>query len=615
MMASTLLRCRSVIRRRPASSLVAASIASGAVCACYSEWNADRRDDEDGLSKIPRDHYDPNAIAAHWERRPVSIVRRLANVAGEILPVAGEYVLEFHLRPRLRSTLNLDDEDSALVADDTRELERDLSRKLRAALTNLGPTFVKVGQQLSIRPDLVSPVVLGELQRLCDAVPPFDDEVAMRVLAKELKSAAAASSRGDDDDEEENETVLGAEEVEATILKVFEDMPDLVASASLGQVYKATLRSNDDDNDSVDDVRDRTSGEVAIKIQRPDMLSTVSLDLFLLVSYGKMVDGLCSVLTNQIPYHETFLNGFANGAYMELNYVQEAENQTYFRNELHSRFHGGNNNNGGPSSVNGHKFNFPFLRGGRRGSNVVEKVIVPKVFDEFTTRRVLVSEWIDGIPLAQAPAEQIRELIPIGVELFLCQLLDIGRFHADPHPGNLYVTKSKIDGTTPTLCLLDFGLVAHVSEGARDNMTRAIVNLLQGDYDTLIAHDAKNLGFLPHDMDVTKLKPVLKTILKEGLLGAGSNLHDRRRNLMAISNELNEVFFQHPFSVPPFFALVTRGLGLLEGIALTGDPSFDIFQASYPYAKRRAIETFSVKDYGKISRNMISLRRTATELN
>lgn len=122
----------------------------------------------------------------------------------------------------------------------------------------------------------------------------------------------------------------------------------------------------------------------------------------------------------------------------------------------------------------------------------------------------------------------------------------------------------------PTLALLDFGLIADVDENARNSMTNAIVNLLQGDYDTLIAHDAKQLGFLPRDMDVTPLKPVLKTILKTGLVDSGSNLHDRKRNLMAISNELNEVFFEHPFSVPPFFALVTRGLGLLEGIALSG---------------------------------------------
>ena len=115
------------------------------------------------------------------------------------------------------------------------------------------------------------------------------------------------------------------------------------------------------------------------------------------------------------------------------------------------------------------------------------------------------------------------------------------------YEGNLYVTTSKIDGITPTLCLLDFGLVAHVSVTDRNNMTAAIVNLLQGDYDTLISHDAKRLGFLPHDTDVTELTPVLKTILKEGLVDAGSNLHDRKRNLMAISNELNEVFFQYPF--------------------------------------------------------------------
>jgi hypothetical protein len=113
--------------------------------------------------------------------------------------------------------------------------------------------------------------------------------------------------------------------------------------------------------------------------------------------------------------------------------------------------------------------------------------------------------------------------------------------------GNLYVTTSRVDGVTPTLCLLDFGLIAHVSEAARSNMTRAIVNLLQGDYDALISRDAKDLGFLPLDMDVTEVTPVLKKILKEGLLESGSNLHDRKRNLMAISNELNEVFFRYPF--------------------------------------------------------------------
>eukprot|EP00584_Thalassiosira_punctigera_P026793 CAMPEP_0172578692 /NCGR_PEP_ID=MMETSP1067-20121228/138866_1 /TAXON_ID=265564 ORGANISM="Thalassiosira punctigera, Strain Tpunct2005C2" /NCGR_SAMPLE_ID=MMETSP1067 /ASSEMBLY_ACC=CAM_ASM_000444 /LENGTH=602 /DNA_ID=CAMNT_0013371391 /DNA_START=9 /DNA_END=1813 /DNA_ORIENTATION=+ len=596
---------RRSVRRRPASSIAAAASVTAVGYAYHVERNAPALRDDSSPSPttpttttIPRDRYDPDAIARHWESRPVSIARRLLGVAGELGPVAGEYLVEIQLRPRLRRGSS-DAEDDATTTEAKRkklELERSLSQKLRASLTRLGPTFVKIGQQLSIRPDLVSPVVLHELQRLCDAVPPFEDEIAMKVLAEELSPATGDDATG--------KSTSNAKEVRNAILDVFEEVPQLVASASLGQVYKATLRSTDDDDaDSTttnDSVPRTQKQHVAIKVQRPDMLETVSLDLFLLVSYGKVVDFLCSFLTNQIPYHETFLNGFANGAFMELNYVHEAENQTYFRNELHARFH---NNNKPPDDQKHNKYSIlPFLRSLRNnnGRNT-ERVIVPRVYEQFTSRRVLVSEWIDGTPLARAPKEQIRELIPIGVELFLCQLLDIGRFHADPHPGNLYVTTSRIDGITPALCLLDFGLVAHVSEDARNSMTRAIVNLLQGDYDTLIAHDAKHLGFLPHDTDVTELKPVLKTILKEGLVEAGSNLHDRKRNLMAISNELNEVFFRYPFSVPPFFALVTRGLGLLEGIALTGDPSFDIFQASYPYAKRRAIETFSVKDYGKIS--------------
>lgn len=140
------------------------------------------------------------------------------------------------------------------------------------------------------------------------------------------------------------------------------------------------------------------------------------------------------------------------------------------------------------------------------------------------------------------------------------------------------------------LCLLDFGLCSDIDETARRAMTKAIVHLLTGDFDSLVAEDAKELGFLPQDLDTKELQPLLKTILTKGLLESGSNLHQRKRKLMDISNELNDVFFNHPFSVPPFFALVTRGLGLLEGIALSGDPDFDIFQASVPYARRRAVE-------------------------
>jgi predicted unusual protein kinase regulating ubiquinone biosynthesis (AarF/ABC1/UbiB family) len=106
-------------------------------------------------------------------------------------------------------------------------------------------------------------------------------------------------------------------------------------------------------------------------------------------------------------------------------------------------------------------------------------------------------------------------------------------------------------------------------------------------------------------MDVSDIKPILAKILTQGLLESGSNLHERKRKLLEISDDLNEVFFRYPFSVPPFFALVTRGLGLLEGIALTGDPSFDIFRASYPYARGRAAEMLG-------TRSLQAMRRRVT---
>ena len=128
-------------------------------------------------------------------------------------------------------------------------------------------------------------------------------------------------------------------------------------------------------------------------------------------------------------------------------------------------------------------------------------------------------------------------------------------------PGNLLITND-----TGKLCLLDFGLCAHVNPKARLAMTKAIVHLLARDFTALVEEDAKELGFFPDDFeDIASLTPILTKVLMGGLLEPGSDLQKRKRKLMEISGELNEIFFRYPFQVPPFFALVTRGLGLLEG--------------------------------------------------
>ena len=498
------------LSKRPILSITAGALAASTSYAYYAEFEANKKNNSSHqvVHALSRE-YNRDEIASYWKDRPITVVSRVGTIGYEVLPIVLNYVVDFKLFR--------DDTDNVTIE----KKYHDHACLLRQALTRLGPAFIKFGQQLSIRPDLLPPVVLKELQKLCDAVDPIPDSVAMKTI----------------------EIELGRDVLDSQV----ENMA-LVAAASLGQVYKAKLK---------------TGETVAIKVQRPDMIESVSLDLFLLNQYGLFLDTIFDILTEQVPFHVDFIDCFARGSFEELDYELEAANQNYFRQEFEKR-----------------KF----------------KVHIPKVFEDLTSRRVITTEWVDGVKLADAEKSRIRELIPVGVELFLTQLLDIGRFHSDPHPGNLLVTNEG------TLCLIDFGLCAEIDAQSRKAMTEAIVHLLAGDFDTLIAKDAKDLGFLPKDMDVTELHPLLSKILREGLLESGSNLHARKRRLMNISNELNEVFFKYPFSVPPFFALITRGMGLLEGIALSGDPDFDIFKASLPYASRRAAKIYGTRSFDRILR-------------
>ena len=196
---------------------------------------------------LPR-HYNWDDLHDYWSIRPVSALARLGQIASEVTPLLFRYLVDFKFRPQ---------------STDSDALSRQHAKAWREALTRLGPAFVKAGQQLSIRPDLVPPVVLQELQTLCDSVQPVSDEIAMSVLQDELQCPPH---------------------------EIFDNLR-LVASASLGQVYKGTLK--------------RDGQEVAVKVQRPGMTESFSLDLFLLQQWGVFMDAWTSVVTHQTPYHKS----------------------------------------------------------------------------------------------------------------------------------------------------------------------------------------------------------------------------------------------------------------------------------------------------------------------
>merc|ERR1719203_1853707 len=236
------------------------------------------------------------------------------------------------------------------------------------------------------------------------------------------------------------------------------------------------------------------------------------------------------------------LDEFAFRFYQELDYNLECENGTKMREQM----------------------------------SVLPDVLIPKNYPEYTSRRVHVAEWVEGEKLSQSNADDVGALVNLGVIAYLTQLLDFGFFHADPHPGNMMRTENG------KLCILDFGLMTEVTDNQKYGMIEAIAHLLNRDY-TEIGQDFINLDFIPEGTNTDPIVPALTNVFDAALAGGGA----KSINFQALAADLAEITFEYPFRIPPYFALVIRAIGVLEGIALVGNPSFAIIDEAYPYIARR----------------------------
>ena len=143
-------------------------------------------------------------------------------------------------------------------------------------------------------------------------------------------------------------------------------------------------------------------------------------------------------------------------------------------------------------------------------------------------------------------------------------------------------------------------------------MTKTIVHLMQGDVPGLV-QDAVELGFLPEDVDKSSLTPVLQKVFDSAQLAVTDQvksgltykaIQGRRKQFWAVSFDLNKIFYLYPFLVPDYFALITRAMIVLEGIAVTGDPDFDLFKAAYPYSLKRAVGLFGYGGVANIAKEV-----------
>jgi predicted unusual protein kinase regulating ubiquinone biosynthesis (AarF/ABC1/UbiB family) len=192
-------------------------------------------------------------------------------------------------------------------------------------------------------------------------------------------------------------------------------------------------------------------------------------------------------------------------------------------------------------------------------------------------------EWIDGVKLTNLEAVRAigvdpDEMVNIGVNCSLQQLLEHGFFHADPHPGNLLALA---DGR---LAYLDFGMMSSISREARTGLIQAVVHLVNRDFGSL-SKDFVSLGFLSEEVDLSPIVPAFEVVFGQAL-----EMGVNRMDFKAVTDDLSGVMYRFPFRVPPYYALIIRSLVTLEGIALSVDPDFKILGAAYPYFARRLME-------------------------
>jgi predicted unusual protein kinase regulating ubiquinone biosynthesis (AarF/ABC1/UbiB family) len=392
-------------------------------------------------------------------------------------------------------------------------------------LINLGPTFIKIGQALGTRADLLPLAYVKELSTLQDQVPAFSTAEAFARIESELGRSL--------------------QECYAEI----DSEP--VASASLGQVYRARLSSGE---------------EVAVKVQRPDLEQIISFDVAILYRLVKLTNRFFPKANENADW-EGMLREFHTTVFEEMDYVKEGRNADRFR------------------------YNF-------RTWNVIR---VPRIFWSHTSRRVLTLEFVRGTKVTDVEGLRARRISAVKtnrllVRTYLKQLLEDGFFHADPHPGNLLVMDSG------HLAFFDFGMVGRITPKLQSQMIDAFFHVVARDVHGL-GQDIINLNFLKPGVDPETVRPVVESLFKLYL-----NLKLGEVKFKELTYDLAEVVYEYPFRLPANFTYIMRALMTLEGIGIVTDPEFSFFETAKPYAKE-----FMLRREGRMFRDLIFNKITGRE--
>ena len=368
--------------------------------------------------------------------------------------------------------------------------DESIPKRIRKVLEELGPAYIKLGQMLSTRPDLVGVDIAQELQKLRDDTPvtPFD----------EIKEVI--------------ETELGD-----SMNKIYVDIDETpIGSASIGQVYKARLRE--------------TGEKVAIKVQKPNSREIIESDIKIMKFLAKRID---QFLTMTKPLNlPVVISEFERSILKEINFLEETMNLQNLANNFKK----------------------------------VSYIKIPEVHTAYCSEKVITMEYIDGVAVTDLlkkdyPKIDKKKIANYGVKSYFKQVLIDGFFHADPHPGNLIVTK---DGK---LCYIDLGMMGILSENFKETLAELIL-LLIGRNSNNIIKQLIYMDIITPAQNTDKLKTDLDDLLN---LYYGAEL----RNMDGLLDDLLNVMVENNIALPREFVMIGRGIALIEDTGKNLDPTFN----------------------------------------
>lgn len=380
------------------------------------------------------------------------------------------------------------------------------ARGFRLVLEELGPAFVKVGQILSTRPDLLPPVFIEELTKLQDQVPPMPKE--------DCRKAVEAGLGGSLED----------------FFEHFEEQP--LASASMAETHVARLVGGQ---------------EVVVKIQRPGIEETIRADLDLLFLFAKLLE--LTIQEMEVYAPGDIIRALDEGLSMELDFHNEAQNLEQFAEIFKDE----------------------------------ADIKIPKFYPSHSSRTILTMERIRGKKLAELElnSEESQRIAQILLEALYTQIYLHGLFHADPHPGNLFVTD---DGR---LAFIDFGLCGYLSPSQQDQLITLIVSVVAGDVDG-IARILLRMGRPLGPINMTAFKAEIASIRDRYMRQSLKTI-----DAAAFSRDCIDATQRYRIRIATEYALLGKTSATVDGILRTLDPNFNILKEGQHYARRMLAHRYS----------------------